>query len=238
MSNAQHEISNEHQQRDEKERDGGASGEIASLNTEGEGKRGEGLRGVKRAAGGEDVDDSHISKGEDEAKKHSHAENGPHHGNDDLELRAPETGAIHGGGFGDVLGNGGAPGEKNDSGKRHETPAMHQEDGSDGKMWFAEPHGGVERLVKVQRHQHPTDDAIDGVQNPFPTDSAQCDRSDPWKQDQKANAAAAAERLFQGNGEDVGADDHDDLRADGENQGIADGTRKLGLCRMLRKFSR
>src|SRR6266702_6200322 len=174
MSNAQHEISNEHQQRDEKERDGGAGGEIASLNTEGEGERGESLCGVKRAASGEDVDDSHIGKGEDEAKKHGHAENGPHHGNDNLELRAPETGAIHGGGFRDVLGNGGAPGEKNDSGKRHETPAMDEKDGSDGKMRFAQPHGGVERLVKVKGHKDPTDDAVDGVQNPFPTDGTQC----------------------------------------------------------------
>src|SRR5713101_7153174 len=72
-------------------------------------------------------------------------------------------------------------------------------------MRFAQPHGGVERLVEVQRHQHPTDDAVDGVQNPFPTDGAQRDRGDPWKQDQKANEAAATERFFQSNGEDVGA---------------------------------
>src|SRR6266702_8486318 len=131
-------MSNAQQQRDEKERDGGTSGKIASLNAEGEGKRGKGLRGVKRAASREDIDDGHIGKGEDEAEKHGHAENGPHHGNDDLELRAPETCAIHGGGFGDVLGNGGAPGEKNDSGKRHETPAMDEKDGSDGEMRLAE----------------------------------------------------------------------------------------------------
>src|SRR5260370_18756526 len=137
MSKAQHEISNEHQQRDEEQRDGGASGEIASLNAEGEGKRGESLCGVKRAASGEDVDDGHIGKGEDEAEKHGHAENGPHHGNDDLELRAPESGAIHGGGFGDVLGNGGAPGEKNDSGKRPETPAREEEDEKECKKRFA-----------------------------------------------------------------------------------------------------
>src|SRR5260370_14078830 len=136
MSNTQHEISNDHQQRDEEEGDGGASGEIASVNAEGEGKRGESLCGVKRAASGEDVDDGHIGKGEDEAKKHGHAEDGPHHGNDDLELRAPETCAIHGGGFGDVLGNGGAPGEENVSGKRHETPAMAEKDGIDGKRRF------------------------------------------------------------------------------------------------------
>src|SRR6266567_5876163 len=149
MSDAQHEISNDHQQRDEKERNCGASGEIAPLNAEGEGKRGKSLGRVKRAASREDVDDGHISKGEDEAEKHGHAEDGPHHGNDDLELRAPETCAIHGGGFGDVLGNGGAPSEKNDSGKRHETPAMDEKDGSNGQMRFAEPHGGVERLVEV-----------------------------------------------------------------------------------------
>src|SRR6266702_1834450 len=190
MSNAQHEISNEQQQWDEEERNCSASGEIASLNAEGEGKRGESLCGVKRAASRKDIDDGHIGKGEDEAEKHGHAEDGPHHGNDELELRAPETCAIHGSGFGDVLGNGGAPGEKNDSGKRHETPAMHQEDGSDGKMWFAEPHGGVERLVEVQRHKHPTDEAIDGVQNPFPTDSAQRDRGDPREKDQKTDEAA------------------------------------------------
>src|SRR5436189_5610360 len=146
MSDAQHEISNDHQQRDKKERDGGASGKIASLNAESEGKRGESLCGVKWAASGEDVDDGHVGKREDEAEKHGDAENGPHHGNDDLELRAPETGAIHGGGFGDVLGNGGAPGEKNDSGKRHETPAMDEKDGSDGQMRLAKPHGGGERL--------------------------------------------------------------------------------------------
>src|SRR5260370_7339981 len=120
MSNTQHEISNDHQQRDEEEGDGGASGEIASLNAEGEGKRGESLCGVKRAASGEDVDDGHIGKGEDEAKKHGHAEDGPHHGNDDLELRAPETCAIPGVAFGDVLGNAGTPAHSNDTEQKPE----------------------------------------------------------------------------------------------------------------------
>src|SRR6266568_405941 len=175
MSNAQHEISNEHQQRDEKERDGGTSGKIASLNAEGEGKRGKGLRGVKRAASREDIDDGHIGKGEDEAEKHGHAENGPHHGNDDLELRAPETCAIHGGGFGDVLGNGGAPSA---IGATHGSKIR--------KRMKPRPRNGCSRAMA--RILAPTITTI-------------------WEQMVKINELRMA-------------------------------TRKLGLCRMLRKFSR
>src|SRR4030081_926485 len=48
------------------------------------------------------------------------------------------------------------------------------------------------------------------------------------RKNQKTDDAAAAEGLFQGNGENVGADDHHDLRADGEDEGIADGNAKTG----------
>src|SRR6266851_5152832 len=228
MGHAQHEIGDDHQQGNEKERDRGAGSKIAALNAEGESQRGKRLRGVKRAAGGEDVDDGHVSESEDEAEEHGDAEDGLHHRNDDLELRAPETGAIDSGGFRDVLGDGGAPGEKNDGGKGHETPAMHKQNGEDGEMRLAQPHGGIERLEEVEGHQHPSDDAIDGVQDPFPSDGAERNRRNPREKNEKTNDAAATEGFFQGDGKDVGTDDDDDLREDGEDERIANSNAKAG----------
>src|SRR5579859_452307 len=236
MSDAQHEIGDDHEQRDEKERDGGTGGKIAPLNAEGEGEGRERLRRVKRAAGREDVHDGHVREGEDEAEEDGDAEDRPHHGHDDLELGAPETSPVDRGGFRDVLGDGGAPGEKDYGGEGHKAPTMDEQDGSDGEMGFAEPHGSVERFVEVQRHQNPTDDAVDGVQKPFPSDSAEGDRRDPREEDQKTNEAAAAKGLLQGNGQDIGANNHQDLRTDGEDQGIADGNAKAGTVQDAAKI--
>src|SRR5712664_1755715 len=228
MCHAQHEVGDDDQQGDEKERDGGAGGKVTALDAESEGEGGECLRGVEGTAGGEDVDDGHVREGEDEAEEHGDADDGTHHGNDDLELRTPEARAIHRSGFRNVLGNGGAAGEQDDGGKGHETPTVHQEDGSDSEARLAEPHRSAEGLVKMQRNQHPTDDAVDGVQNPFPTDGAESDGRHPRQKNEKADQAAATEGLFQGDGENVGADDHDDLGADGKDEGIANGNSKTG----------
>src|SRR6267143_4268996 len=213
MSDAQHEIGEDHQQRDKEERDGGARGEVAPLNTHGKGQRREGLRGVKRTAGGEDVDDGHVCEGEDETEEHGNADYRPHHGNDDLELRAPEAGAIHGGSFRNVLGYSRAPREQDDRREGHKTPAMHQENRSDGEMGFTQPHRGAEGLVNVYGHEDPGDHTVDGVKDPFPTYGAQGDGRNPREKDEKTDDAAATEGLFQRDGENVGPDDHDDLGA-------------------------
>src|SRR6266436_8732539 len=94
MGQAQHEIGKDHQQRHKEERDRGARSEVAALNAERKSERRQGLRGVERPAGGKDVDNGHICEGKNEAEKHGNADNGPHHRNDDLELGAPETGAV------------------------------------------------------------------------------------------------------------------------------------------------
>src|SRR5713101_9090235 len=122
MCHAQHEVGDDDQQGDEKERDGGAGGKVAPLDAESEGEGGESLRGVERPAGGEDVDDGHVREGEDEAEEHGDADDGSHHGNDDLELRTPEAGTIHGGSFRNVLGYSRAPREQDDRREGHETP--------------------------------------------------------------------------------------------------------------------
>jgi hypothetical protein len=70
--------------------------------------------------------------------------------------------------------------------------------------------------------------AVDRIEDPFPSDGAESDGRDPRQQNQKTDQAAAAERVFQGNGEDVCADDYDNLRADGEDKRIADGDAKTG----------
>ena len=74
---------------------------------------------------------------------------------------------------------------------------MHKKNGSDGQMRFTQPHGSVEGLVEVERHEHPADDAVNGVQNPFPSDGSQRDRRHPWKKDQETDEAAPAEGLLQ-----------------------------------------
>ena len=68
MRDSQHEVSNDDEQGNEKERDGRARGKVTSLNAHGEGERGERLRGVEWPAGGENVNDSHVSESEDKAK--------------------------------------------------------------------------------------------------------------------------------------------------------------------------
>src|SRR5208283_3528472 len=206
----------------------GACGEVAALNAQRKGERWQGLRGVERAAGRENVNHGHIGESEDQAEQHGHANDGPHHGNHDLELRAPESGAIDCGGFGNILGNGGAPGEEDDGGEGHQAPTVHQKHGSDGQSGFAEPHGSVEGLIKVQRHKNPANHAVDGIEDPFPADGAEGDGGDPRQKNQKADQAAAAKGVFQRNGQNVGAHDDHDLRADGENEGIADGDAKAG----------
>src|SRR5260370_13326961 len=62
----------------------------------------------------------------------------------------------------------------------------------------------------------------------MPADGAEGDGCHPWEKNEKTDQAAATEGFFQGNGENVGADDHDDLRADGEDEGIANGNAKTG----------
>src|ERR1700694_638995 len=228
MSNAQHEIGKDHQQRHKEERDRGACGEVAALNAHGKRQRRQGLRGVERPAGGENVNDGHVGEREDESEEHGHADDGPHHGNDDLELRAPEAGTIHRGGLWNVLGNGSAAGEQDDGGKWHQAPTMDQEDGSDGETRFAQPHRGAERLVNVYGHEDPGDHAVDRIKDPFPPDGAERDGRNPRQKNQKTDQAAAAEGLFQGDGENVGADDYYDLGANGEDEGIADGNAKTG----------
>src|SRR5713101_995804 len=228
MSDAQHEVGDDHQQRHKEERDRGARGEVAALNAQGKSQRRQGLRGVERPAGREDVDNGHVCEGKDEAEEHGNADNGPHHGNDDLELRAPEAGAIHRGRLRNVLGNSSAAGEQYNRGKWHQAPTVDQKDGSDGETRLAEPHRGAERLVDVYGHKDPGDHAVDRIEDPFPPDGAERDGSNPRQKNQKTDDAAATKGLFQEYGENVGADDHHDLGADGEDKGIADGNAKTG----------
>src|SRR5258707_7070410 len=103
MGHAQHEISDDNEQRNEEQRDGGAGGKVTALDAESEGEGGECLRGVEGTAGGEDVDDGHVREGGDEGEEHGDADDGTHHWNDDLELRTPEARAIHRNGIRNVL---------------------------------------------------------------------------------------------------------------------------------------
>ncbi len=72
----------------------------------------------------------------------------------------------------------------------------------------------------MQGDEDPRDHAVDGVEDPFPADRSEGDRGHPGQKNQEPDEAAAAERLLQGDGEDVGADDHDHLGAEGEHDGI------------------
>src|SRR5579864_2071657 len=88
-------------------------------------------------------------------------------------------------------------------------------------MRFAEPHGCTERLVNMHGHEDPSDYAVDRIQNPFPSNGAQRDGRNPRQENQETNDAAATEPVFQCNGENVGADHHNDLGADGKDEGIS-----------------
>src|SRR5258707_14454584 len=94
MGHAQHEISDDNEQRNEKERDGGAGGKVTALDAESEGEGGECLRGVEGTAGGEDGEDGHVREGGDEAEEHGGADDRSHHGDDYLELRSAAARAI------------------------------------------------------------------------------------------------------------------------------------------------
>src|SRR5258708_1065756 len=155
MSDAQHEVRDDHQQRHEEERDRAACGEVAALNAQAKTQNTQRLGGVEWPGGSKDVDNSHICEGEDEAEEYGNANDGLHHGDDDLELRAPKAGAIHRGGLRNVLGNGGTAGKQDDRGKWHQAPTVDQEDGGDGETRFTEPHGSAERLVDVDGHKAP-----------------------------------------------------------------------------------
>src|SRR5260370_5988711 len=95
-------------------------------------------------------------------------------------------------------------------------------------MGFAQPHRGAEGLVNVYGHEDPGDHTVDGVKDPFPTYGAQGDGRNPREKDEKTDDAAATEGPFERDGENVGPDDYDDLRADGKHEGIADGNAKTG----------
>src|SRR5437879_5069406 len=233
---AQHEVGEDYEERNEEEGDGRACGEVAALNAQREGERGKGLRGVEGAAGGEDVDDGHVRECEDKPEENGDAEDGTHHRDDDLELRAPEAGAVDRCGLGNVLGNGGASGKDDHGGKGNDAPTVNEHDGGDGENWFAKPHGGAERFVKMERDENPRDDAVDGIEQPLPTDGAERNGRDPGKQNQKAYDAAAAKGVFEGDGEDVGADEDDDLRAGGEDKRIANGEAETGALQDAAKI--
>src|SRR5260370_5767457 len=228
MSHAQHEIGDDQEHRNKEERDRCTGREIAALNAKREGQGRQGLRGVEWTAGRQDINNRHIRERKNQAEQHGNAHDGPHYGNDNLELRAPEASSIHGGGLGNILGNGGAARKQDDGSKWQHAPTVNQEHGSDGQARFAEPHGSAERLVDVRGYQNPGDHAVDRIQDPFPSNGAQRDGRNPGQKNQKTNQAAATERGFQGQGENVGADDHDDLGADGKDKGIADGNAKTG----------
>src|ERR1700676_5032169 len=220
---AQHEVREDDEQRDEKEGNGRTGGQIAALYAQSKGQGRQSLRGVEWPPRGEDVNHRHVCEREDKTKEYSHAEDWTHHRNDNLELGAPEACSIDGRSFRNILGNGRAPGEKNHGGEGNDTPAVNKEDGSNGEARFAEPHGRVEWFVEVKGDKDPGDDTVDRIEKPLPTDGPERYWRNPRKQDEKPDQTAAAKRILQCNGEDVGADNHHDLRADGENQRIAYG---------------
>jgi len=82
----------------------------------------------------------------------------------------------------------------------------------------------------------PGDHAVDRIKIHFPPDGAERDGRNPRQKNQKTDQAAAAEGFFQGMARML-ADDHHDLGANGEDEELRMATRKLGLCRTLRKFS-
>src|SRR5256886_17177692 len=95
-------------------------------------------------------------------------------------------------------------------------------------MWFAEPHGGAERLVQMERDENPADHAVDGVENPFPADGAERDGRNPGEEHEETDRAAAAKGLLQGDRQDARGDDDDDLRANREDEGVPDGDTETG----------
>src|SRR5579864_2669907 len=98
--------------------------EIAALDAQRKSEIRYGLRRVEWAAGRENIDDGHICEGKNKAKQSGHAHDGRHHGNDDLELRAPKAGPIHRGGLRNILGNGGPTRQQDHRSKWQQAPAM------------------------------------------------------------------------------------------------------------------
>src|SRR5438045_9330122 len=105
---------------------------------------------------------------------------------------------------------------------------MDQKNGGDGQMWLAEPHGGAEWLVQMERDENPTDHAVDGVENPFPADGPERYGRHPGEKHEETDHAAAAKGLLEDDGEDARDDDDDDLRANGEDERDHDGDTGTG----------
>src|ERR1700737_2781158 len=95
-------------------------------------------------------------------------------------------------------------------------------------MRLAEPHGRAVWLKNMEPNEYPGDDAIDGIENPLPSDGAERNWRYPRQKNQEADKSAAAEVPFESGGECHRADDHNDLRADSENDGVFHRRAKTG----------
>src|SRR2546425_1923857 len=75
----------------------------------------------------------------------------------------------------------------------------------------------------MHRYQQPIDHAIERVEDPLPSDGAQRHRRDPRQHHQESHYAAASELISEGQGKREGANDDQNLRADGEDHGVEQG---------------
>jgi len=73
---------------------------------------------------------------------------------------------------------------------------------------------------EVRAYQHPVHDAVGRVENPLPSKRADGDRRDPRQQNEESHEAPPRERVLQREREDVGAEQHENLRGDREDERI------------------
>src|SRR6185312_17232196 len=97
---------------------------------------------------------------------------------------------------------------------------MHQDYRSHGQMGFAQPHRRAIRFVEMDGHQHPVDDAVERIENPFPANRAERNGRYPGQKDEKSNDAAPAKSVFQSYRQNRRTNDDHDLRKDRKDEGI------------------
>ena len=198
-----------------------AAAQVAAVHALEEREAGQHLRGVEGPAAGEDVDDDHVGEGEDEPEQGRHEGGRQHQRDGDLEHVAEEPGAVHLRGVVDVLRDAGQASEQDDGGERERAPDLHGDDGDHGQLGLSEPDGPGGGPEDVQVAQRPVDHAVDGVEDPQPPDGAQRDGRHPRQEDEQPHQPLAAELALQCDGQHAGQHQDQDLRDEGEEDGVA-----------------
>src|SRR6185312_10709033 len=215
----QHDHQNE-QERQHDQRNGGAVRHVAGVDADLEAEIAQDLGRVDWAALGQEIDDTEIGEGEDRAENQSDDDNRRDHRQDDLVVAAPEPGAVDDGGVDDVLRHRGDAGEEDHDRKRKEAPGVDDGHAQHRQMGIAEPIRRVGSVDDVEGDHRPVDHAVKRVEHPLPGDRGERHRHHPGQNDQGAHQLASGERAQQEQGAEFAEDKADDLRAEGEDEGV------------------